>query len=81
MVPDDEMPYVYNPEEGFIISCNHKIVNPKQYKYNLGNMVRKKPISTKLLNSCFKVFKWKKSRKIERTHHRKNQIKRKIKCR
>lgn len=36
-VPFEEMPHVFNPERGFIITCNHKII-PDDFPYFLGNV-------------------------------------------
>jgi len=36
-VPFKEMPHAFNPEQGFIVSCNHKIV-PDDYPYFLGKV-------------------------------------------
>lgn len=35
-VPFEEMPHTYNPEKGYVITCNHKII-PDDYPYYLGN--------------------------------------------
>lgn len=36
-VPFEEMPHALNPEAGFTVSCNHKIV-PDDYPHHLGNI-------------------------------------------
>lgn len=36
-VPYDEMPHALNPERGFIISCNHKVIDDS-YPHYLGNI-------------------------------------------
>jgi penicillin amidase len=36
-VPFEEMPHAFNPEEGYVLSCNHKIV-PEGYPHFLGNV-------------------------------------------
>jgi acyl-homoserine lactone acylase PvdQ len=37
-VPSNELPHVLNPKNGFVVSANHNILNPKvDYKYFLGN--------------------------------------------
>ncbi|MGG9964564.1 penicillin acylase family protein [Ferruginibacter sp. SUN106] len=36
MIPQDEVPYQYNPERGFISSANQKPVDDKTYPYYLG---------------------------------------------
>jgi len=36
-VPFDEMPHVFNPEQGYLVSCNHKIV-PDDYPHYLGDV-------------------------------------------
>jgi len=36
-VPFDEMPHAFNPEQGYLVTCNHKIV-PDDYPYFLGNV-------------------------------------------
>lgn len=35
-IPIDEMPRALNPEQGYIVSCNHKIV-PDDFPYDLGD--------------------------------------------
>lgn len=35
-IPFEELPYTYNPKEGFIISANNKVV-PNNYKYLILN--------------------------------------------
>lgn len=35
-IPAHELPHVLNPEQGYIISCNHKLVSDK-YPHFLGN--------------------------------------------
>jgi len=36
-VPFEEMPHALNPEQGYLVSCNHKIV-PDDYPHHLGNI-------------------------------------------
>jgi len=36
MIPQDEVPYQYNPERGFVSSANQKPVNDSAYPYYLG---------------------------------------------
>jgi penicillin amidase len=36
-VPFEEMPHAFNPEQGYIVTCNHKIV-PDDYPYFLGDV-------------------------------------------
>ncbi len=36
MIPQDEVPYQYNPERGFVSSANQKPVDDKTYPYYLG---------------------------------------------
>jgi len=36
MIPQDEVPYQYNPERGFISSANQKPVDDNIYPYYLG---------------------------------------------
>ena len=36
-VPFEEMPHALNPEQGYLVSCNHKIV-PDDYPHFLGNV-------------------------------------------
>lgn len=36
-VPFEDMPHAFNPEKGYVVSCNHKIV-PDDYPYYLGNV-------------------------------------------
>jgi len=36
-VPFDEIPHALNPEQGYLVSCNHKIV-PDDYPHFLGNL-------------------------------------------
>lgn len=36
-VPFDEMPHAFNPDQGYTITCNHKIV-PDDYPHFLGNV-------------------------------------------
>lgn len=36
-VPFEQMPHAFNPEKGFVVTCNHKIV-PEDYPYYLGNI-------------------------------------------
>ncbi|MHA2096484.1 MAG: penicillin acylase family protein [Candidatus Hodarchaeales archaeon] len=36
-IPFEEMPHAFNPKEGYIVTCNHKIV-PDDYPYFLGNV-------------------------------------------
>ena len=35
-IPFEELPHAYNPQVGYIVSANNKVVSP-EYKYNLGN--------------------------------------------
>lgn len=35
-VPFEKMPHAFNPKDGYLVTCNHKIV-PDDYPYNLGN--------------------------------------------
>jgi len=37
IVPFEEMPHALNPKDGYIITCNHKII-PDDYPYFLGNV-------------------------------------------
>ena len=36
-IPFDQMPRLLNPERGYIISCNNKIIDDNNYPYFLGN--------------------------------------------
>ncbi|MHA2073362.1 MAG: penicillin acylase family protein, partial [Candidatus Hodarchaeales archaeon] len=36
-VPFEEMPHAYNPQDGYLVTCNHKIV-PDDYPHHLGNV-------------------------------------------
>lgn len=36
-VPFEEMPHAFNPKEGYVVTCNHKII-PDDYPYFLGNV-------------------------------------------
>lgn len=36
-VPFEEMPHTYNPEKGYVVTCNHKII-PDDYPHFLGNI-------------------------------------------
>lgn len=36
LIPHNEMPYCVNPTNGFIVSCNHKVVSD-DYPYHLSN--------------------------------------------
>ncbi len=36
-VPFEEMPHALNPEQGYLVTCNHKIV-PDDYPHHLGNI-------------------------------------------
>src|SRR3989338_4128133 len=35
-IPFDELPHAYNPQTGYLVSANNKVVSP-DYKYDLGN--------------------------------------------
>ncbi|MHA1966820.1 MAG: penicillin acylase family protein [Candidatus Hodarchaeales archaeon] len=36
-VPFEEMPHAFNPQDGYLVTCNHKIV-PDDYPHHLGNV-------------------------------------------
>ncbi len=33
-----ELPYLYNPEEGFIATANNKVINDSRFKYHISNL-------------------------------------------
>ncbi len=35
-IPFDELPSVYNPDEGYIVTANNAVINPRGYPYTLG---------------------------------------------
>ena len=47
IIPIDQMPRLLNPERGYIVSCNNKIVNDKSHKQ----------INTSSYNKYFNGFK------------------------
>jgi penicillin G amidase len=56
-IPFEEMPHAFNPQKGFVVNCNNKIV-PDDYPYYLGNIwmngyrVRR---LTEIIESCDKL--------------------------
>jgi penicillin amidase len=36
-IPFDQLPYTYNPSEGYIVTANNEVVSPKDYQYLITN--------------------------------------------